>query len=126
MEKRRLKILGAISILIGTFFVLNASSGITGFAIANSVGKNVSGILGLMLVVGGVILFMNKLEDKIRIYQDPNKQGDESYYLHDPIKLFSDTEVVDFLHFLEESKSIKDDPELLGYAKKHYGGQLIN
>lgn len=48
-----------ISILIGIFFILNSFSGMTGFVIAESVGKGISGILGLVLIIGGVLVFMS-------------------------------------------------------------------
>lgn len=62
MEKR--KIIGTTLILIGFLFILNSFPGITGFAVAESVGNGVSGILGLVFVVGGVLVF--NLENQLK------------------------------------------------------------
>ena len=61
------KAAGMISILIGIFFILNSFSGITGFAVAEGIGKGTSGILGLVFVVGGILVFMvEDLEGKVK------------------------------------------------------------
>jgi len=123
---KKFKIIGATLILIGCVFILNSFSTITGFAIADSIGKGVSSIIGLVLVGGGIVMFMNSLEGTIQIYQYPNSEGDESYYLDDPKNLFGNTGIVDFQDFLKEARKIRNDPELLSYAKKHYGIPFIN
>ena len=60
MEKNKImKLLGITLIFIGFLFILNASSGITGFAVAESIGRGISGIIGLVLIIGGVVVFIS-------------------------------------------------------------------
>ena len=59
MKPNAQKTLGAILILTGIVLILNSFSGITGFVVAESLGKSVSSILGLVFVIGGVLVFMS-------------------------------------------------------------------
>ncbi len=72
MKLHTFKILGIILFLVGCIFILNSFSGITGFVVAESVGKGVSGILGLVLVIGGVLVFV---EGREKIEERKNKEG---------------------------------------------------
>jgi len=47
MKRKVIKIFVVALFLIGIAFILNASSGMTGFVVADSIGKGVSGIIGL-------------------------------------------------------------------------------
>jgi len=62
MEKR--KIIGVVLFLIGAILILNSFSSITGFAVAESIGTSISSILGLVLVVGGIVIFMSRGKEK--------------------------------------------------------------
>lgn len=56
MEKRTNSIIGLGLMIIGTVFIMNAFSGITGYAIVDDVNINASTILGLILFIGGIAL----------------------------------------------------------------------
>jgi energy-coupling factor transporter transmembrane protein EcfT len=67
MRKIFFKKYGIFLILMGSLFILNSLSGITGFIIAKSIGKNISSIFGFVLVVGGILVLMS-----IRIIKEGN------------------------------------------------------
>jgi len=52
------KILGIVLFLIGGFLIFNSFSSMTGFAVAEFVGKGASSILGFVFVLVGVLVFM--------------------------------------------------------------------
>lgn len=66
MKAKVMKNLGIFFFLIGVVLILNSLSGITGFIIAERVGTSVSGILGLVFLVVGVLLFVSGLEKKVK------------------------------------------------------------
>ena len=53
-----------IFMIVGAVLILNSLSGITGFVISESIGTSVSGILGLVFIIGGVLLFVNGREER--------------------------------------------------------------
>ena len=63
MKKSR--ILGVVLIIIGFLFILNSLSSITGFAVAESIGKGASSLVGIALVIGGVLMFISKKEKRV-------------------------------------------------------------
>lgn len=65
MEKR--KILGIVLFLIGGFLIFNSFSGMTGFVVAENIEKNISSIIGLMLVIGGIVLFVRGKEGNLAL-----------------------------------------------------------
>lgn len=69
MENKK-KVIGIILIIVGFVFVLNSFSGITGFVIAESVGKGISGVLGLVLIIGGALIFMGGKRNLYEILRD--------------------------------------------------------
>ena len=56
MEIKR--VLGFVLIFLGIFFALNASPGITGFAISNDLSNTTNSVLGLIFVIGGILLWI--------------------------------------------------------------------
>jgi putative component of toxin-antitoxin plasmid stabilization module len=63
-----------VLIFIGAVLILNSLSGITGFVIAEAIGTGISGIIGLALVIGGVVLFAGGIENKVigsNVKKDP-------------------------------------------------------
>lgn len=58
MRKRWLGYVGTLLIVVGVVLVLNSFSGITGFVVLEDFGREVSGILGFVLVLGGVGMLM--------------------------------------------------------------------
>lgn len=58
------KIIGALMFFIGTILILNSFSGITGFVVAESIGKGISSILGFALIVGGILFMAEGREEK--------------------------------------------------------------
>ena len=75
MEKR--KILGAILILIGFVLILNSFSGMTGFAVADSIGKGVSSILGFVFVIGGFLVFIGGQQEGLKGLERTIKKVDK-------------------------------------------------
>jgi cobalamin biosynthesis protein CobD/CbiB len=77
MQKR--KTLGAISFLIGVVLILNSLSGITGFVIAETIGTGISGIIGLVLVIGGLALFMGGRKSLMHLIGIHDYEEDKDY-----------------------------------------------
>jgi len=78
MGKRMFRILGIISLVIGALFLLNSFSGITGFVIVEEVGRNVSGVLGLIFVLVGMVLMLADREGESELeisIKEAVKQG---------------------------------------------------
>ncbi len=73
MNSKLQKNLGILFILIGSIFILNASSGITGFFIIEKIGEGISSILGLIFVALGILLFLRG-RDSLR------KHNKEAHY----------------------------------------------
>jgi len=66
MKKRTFKFIsGVFLILVGVFLIFNSFSGITGFVIFENT-KNVRGILGLVFIVVGAVLFITRGEEEKR------------------------------------------------------------
>ena len=61
------KLIGAVLILTGFIFILNSFSGITGFAVAESVRKIPSSIIGIVLIVGGALVFLRGKESNLAL-----------------------------------------------------------
>ncbi len=59
--------LGFVLFLAGAFFFINSGLGITGFVIAESINVSVSFLLGLVLIIGGIVLILSGIEDKVNI-----------------------------------------------------------
>ncbi len=61
----RRQIIGGASVLIGSISILNSLSGITGFVISEKISTTPSFIFGLVLFIGGLVLFvLETREDK--------------------------------------------------------------
>ncbi len=54
MHIKTTKVLGILSVILGIFFLLNAYTSITGFVIAEKIGKGVSSILGIVFIAVGI------------------------------------------------------------------------
>jgi len=54
---RKGAVLGIIFLILGVFFLINSFSGITGFVIVEDFGRGISGILGVVFVLVGILLF---------------------------------------------------------------------
>lgn len=65
MKRSVMRALGILLILAGVLFVLNSFSGITGFAVAELVGKATGSIIGLVFIVGGIVLFLRGQESEL-------------------------------------------------------------
>lgn len=61
------KAAGVILFFIGFIFILNSLSGMTGFAIAESIGKIPSSIIGLIFIIGGILLFVRGKESNLAL-----------------------------------------------------------
>ena len=80
MKSLTFKILGATSFLIGCVFVLNSFFGVTGFIIAEFVGKRTGSLIGLAFIIIGILLFLRgRLEHSLDLFKsrgiitDPKK-----------------------------------------------------
>ena len=61
------KIIGGLCFLFGAVFLMNSFSGITGFVVLENAKADVSSILGIALVIGGLLMFMaGKSRDKYK------------------------------------------------------------
>lgn len=58
MKKRWFKSIGILLIVVGGVLILNSFSGITGLVVLEDVGRDVSGILGVVLVLAGLAVFV--------------------------------------------------------------------
>ena len=66
---------GVVLFWIGVAFILNSFSGITGYVVAEEIGKSVSSILGLVFVVGGLALFIRGNKLKTSLAEEVKKSG---------------------------------------------------
>ncbi len=57
--KNKLKSWGIFLFLLGSFILLDSFSGITGYAVAEQVGKITSSIFGLIFILGGLGMFLS-------------------------------------------------------------------
>jgi len=80
MKSLTFEILGATSFLIGCVFVLNSFFGVTGFIIAEFVGKRTGSLIGLAFIIIGILLFLRgRLEHSLDLFKsrgiitDPKK-----------------------------------------------------
>lgn len=55
MNKR---VIGMVLVLVGLLFSFNSALGITGFVVVENITASVSGIIGLVLVIGGVVVMV--------------------------------------------------------------------
>jgi|SRR3989338_2747055 len=58
MKKGFYSVLGILLVVAGAVLLLNSFSGLTGFVVLEDVNKNVSGVLGIVLVLGGIGVLM--------------------------------------------------------------------
>ena len=57
--------LGILLTLSGFAFVANSLSGITGYSIINEIGAGESSIYGIIIIFGGLVLFISGIKRKI-------------------------------------------------------------
>jgi len=91
------EIISAVFVSIGFLFILNSFSGITGFAVAESFGKNASSVLGFVFVVVGILGFLREnLEKSLResvekgiplnearkIFENANRKAESGEWVH--------------------------------------------
>ncbi|MEK6836344.1 MAG: hypothetical protein AABX94_01605 [Nanoarchaeota archaeon] len=76
MEKRNIRLLSIISLVLGIIFLINSKTNITGAVInSSSISSTFSSIFGVILILVSVILFIfaesleGRLEDKVHIYE---------------------------------------------------------
>lgn len=62
--KKILRYIGLMSSLVGVIFLFNATSDITGFVIVEEIGKGVSSVLGIALVIGGLLILMSSRDEE--------------------------------------------------------------
>ena len=65
MKFNKKRFLGILLFWIGVIIILNSFSGITGFVISGNIYKTGFSLIGLVFVIGGLGIFMTKLEYKL-------------------------------------------------------------
>lgn len=65
MEKKVLRVISVIPIIIGLILLMSSLS-ITGNVISDNIGKTVGSILGLVFIIGGITLFLTKIRRPAR------------------------------------------------------------
>ena len=69
MKGKLCSFVGLLLLAVGTVFLLNSFSGMTGFVVLENVGKGASGVLGIVLVLGGILMFMARAHHH-RFYEE--------------------------------------------------------
>lgn len=136
-----LKVVGAVLIIVGIVFLLSGGAGITGDAISvgDLSGEAINwttGIIGLVLIIGGVLLGMSgrensetetkdksKLEIKLMdISKGKDQNHDRAYVLIDNQGAFGGAGTPVNLGQVrkEVSRLSRDDPEYVGFVKEVY------
>lgn len=128
MNKKVLKYLGIVSLMIGIFFILG-NTGITGNVVINEINKTSSGILGLIFIVVGILLMAASKRLELRVFEIETgdrqfKPGKDNLYMTDPELFFSETGQVSLSDLREKVGEISNDPELIGMVRSEYCPEL--
>jgi len=110
--KKLNKIIGSFLFIIGMVLIFNSFSGMTGFVVAESIGRHVSSILGFVLIIGGGVLFMiGRLEGIVGKKDEVYMMKSRDYQLY--LEMFGLPE-----KFLEGKKILDIGAGLANFAEK--------
>ena len=63
---KKLKVIGLLLLLTGIIFVFDSQVGITGFVVAENYGARFGTLIGMVLIIGGVVLFGISVDDYLK------------------------------------------------------------
>jgi len=118
---------GLFLTIVGILIILSSVSGITGSVISNeTLAKSVSTIIGLVLVIGGLGLFIqeNVSPLELKVYDTANgksKYFENTYFMSDLGLAISKSGRVSLGEFRHAIDEVEGDKELLDFYQKEFG-----
>ena len=95
MDRKLLTLPGILFLVIGIFLLLNSIQTLTGFVTFESLNIKSSSLLGIILVIGGILMFSHartstsELEELIGVFNSKKSRNrEESFTLTDPELFF--------------------------------------